>query len=153
MNYKKQMFRPLGRSILLWALSFFICNLPLVSHGQTETAPANPARFFELIDDLPRMPDLEEVLDESMAFDKPAGRIVKITALSHKATPDKILQFYTKTLPQLGWENMGNGLFIRNREKLSLKIDSEAETMNNRADIPNKESIGTTIVQFMLEPL
>jgi hypothetical protein len=73
------------------------------------------------------MPGLEEVPEESIVFDKPDGRIIESLAISSNLIEKEIEIFYSQTLPQLGWMQTEKGTYIRNNEKLSLKIEDNGE--------------------------
>ena len=82
-------------------------------------APAGAADFFELLEDVPVMPELEPVADAGIEFDTPSGRIVEAYAIggtSRKA----VRSFYRRTLPQLGWQAGAGDAFLREDESLSI---------------------------------
>jgi len=84
--------------------------------------PARGAEsFFAGIDDLPLMPGLSEQAAERTTFDTPAGRIVARGA-EGPVSRDAVLRFYAETLPQLGWQPMPGGGFMRNGEKLQIEF-------------------------------
>ena len=70
------------------------------------------------------MPGLYEMLDESVVFDKPEGRIIESSAAVEAVTEQEIHRFYAQTLPQLGWNQVGADTFIRQGESLTLNIES-----------------------------
>lgn len=78
--------------------------------------------FFSVLNDIPLMPGLVEIADESVNFDKPEGRIIKATAVGEGLSSAQVQAFYEKTLPQLGWQQQKSGLFVREREYLSLNV-------------------------------
>ncbi len=71
------------------------------------------------------MAGFEEIEDQTLVFDKPAGRIVESFAVAEDVTSEAVLTFYKKTLPQLGWREESKALFIRNSEQLSLSIEEK----------------------------
>ncbi len=77
--------------------------------------------FVTAIDDLPLMPGLIEASDDAMVFDAPAGRIVEAYA-SGAVSRNQVLEFYARTLPQLGWQRAGDGRFRREGEILKLEF-------------------------------
>jgi hypothetical protein len=97
---------------------------------------ARAAAFVEGTEDVPLMPGLAMVEGAGTVFDSPQGRIVEAYAKGNVAR-DAVLDFYGKTLPQLGWRPDGPGTFRREGESLRLEIYSEKD--------------GTT-VRFYLSP-
>ncbi|MCA3248604.1 MAG: hypothetical protein ACKOEE_03615 [Tagaea sp.] len=102
-------------------------------------ALAAPARaqgaFVAGIEDLPLMPGLT-AQGEASVFDAPQGRIVEASAQG-AASRAAILEFYARTLPQLGWRGDGDGRFAREGERLVLEFPA---------------SQGATLVRFFLRP-
>ncbi len=105
-------------------------------------------RFFSNISDLPLMSGLYELPDAAVVFDKEEGRIVESAAAGEGVHHTQVIDFYTKTLPQLGWVVVssapaaGVGLYQRNGEMLSLTARPEG----NQGD-------GVVILQVSLAPL
>ena len=58
------------------------------------------------------------------AFDKPDGRLVEAEAIGNLPEA-RIRSCYSQTLPQLGWQSAGDGLFRREGEGLSLAVTRE----------------------------
>jgi hypothetical protein len=99
-------------------------------------APANAqGAFVAGIEDLPLMPGLA-AQGEASVFDAPQGRVVDATA---QGAPSRaaVLDFYARTLPQLGWRSEGEGRFAREGERLVLEFPA---------------SQGATLVRFFLRP-
>ncbi len=78
--------------------------------------------------DIPLASGLNKVSDEGLDFDSASGSIIAIT---YKSSDDlqKVKDFYTKTLPQLGWKNIENNQpklellrFKRDKEKLEIEF-------------------------------
>lgn len=103
------------------------------AQGEKETSP----RFFEMLNDVPLMPGLEEILDRSMVFDKPEGRIVESVAAGEEGDLKGIRDFYSQTLPQLGWREISQDIYIREDEQLRMTL---------------KQENGAGVVTFQLEP-
>ncbi len=80
-----------------------------------------PTAFLDAIADLPLMPGLEEVDEAGLVFDKPGGRIVEAYAQGAVAA-DEVLDFYRRTLPQLGWRASGHAAFAREGERLTIEV-------------------------------
>jgi hypothetical protein len=100
--------RPIaGKTILLLAMLAFAW-------------PAAAQQFFDLLDDVPVMPDLTPVSDAGIDFDTPSGRIVESYAIG-RTDRKSVLKFYRATLPQLGWQPGAGNAFLRESE--ALRID------------------------------
>jgi hypothetical protein len=83
-----------------------------------------PARaqdgFVEGFEDLPLAPGLATLPEAGTGFDKPTGRIV-VAYASGKTSRAAVEQFYSSTLPQLGWRRQG-AAYLREGEKLTIEI-------------------------------
>ncbi|WP_158047911.1 hypothetical protein [Skermanella pratensis] len=97
--------------------------------------------FVEGIDDLPLMPGLVAVADQSLVFDKPGGRIVQAVATG-SLDASAIRSFYADTVPQLGWAAAGEGRFVRDGELLRLELVESGQSGTG----------GPVTVRFMLIP-
>lgn len=78
-------------------------------------------RFLADLDDLPLMPGLTETAGGRTTFETPAGRIVERNAAGNLAS-SAVQRFYADTLPQLGWQPVGDGSFTRAGEKLRIEF-------------------------------
>lgn len=94
-------------------------------------------QFFESLQDVPLMPGLYELLDESVIFDKPGGRIIESQAASENLAGDEIRAFYEQTLPQMGWSRIAPDSFIRQDESLTMNVEKQD---------------GYSVVRFMVSP-
>lgn len=94
-------------------------------------------RFLTTLQDVPLMPGLSEVEEDSMMFDKPSGRIAESTARAESLATDEIEKFYSATLPQLGWLETKEGAYVRQNEELNITV----------ANVD-----GESFVRFMLTP-
>lgn len=117
---------------------FMAMGLTAPSFAQTENSSKPPVTtFFHTLNDVPVMPGLRELPDESLNFDKPEGRIMSVTAVSETIKPAAIQNFYAQTLPQLGWSSQKDGSFLRDQERLKLIIEA---------------SEGVSIARLQVEP-
>lgn len=91
-------------------------------------------KFLRGINDLPLMPGLQEDLGASIIFEKPNGRIIVALATGNESIKS-VRDFYTKTLPQLGWDNIDGGVFQRSGERLTLTIHEENNTTSVRFSV------------------
>jgi len=94
-------------------LSFLIISAPVM---------AETARFFEALYDVPIMPGLRELPDQTMLFDKPDGRIASVVAASGVLKEGQIAAFYEDVLPQLGWKKTTENQYVREDSQLSMEI-------------------------------
>src|SRR5690349_268518 len=83
-------------------------------------AAAGPA-YVDGIDDLPLMPGLVPLADQSVVFDKPGGRIVQAVATG-RLSAAAVRSFYADAAPQLGWQPAGDGRFTRDGELLRIEL-------------------------------
>ena len=76
------------------------------------------------MEDIPLVPGLSELPDQTVSFDKPEGRIVE--SVAEIETPDAafVKNAYEDTLPQLGWRRVSDNLYVRERESLTLAFES-----------------------------
>jgi hypothetical protein len=79
--------------------------------------------FFSSIRDVPVMPALTELPDQTVVFDKAEGRIIESIAEIHDATNQQILEYYASTLPQLGWIAENPQSYTRETERLRLQFE------------------------------
>src|SRR5690606_32279159 len=115
------------------AAALLVLVLPTAPVAQE---PVESPGFFNDLQDVPLMPGLSEMLDRSLVFDKPEGRIVETTASADTA-PEAIRAFYERTLPQLGWTQVTRESFIRQDEELTMQVAREG---------------GFSVVRFLVEP-
>jgi hypothetical protein len=100
-----------------------------------EVEEPSPA-FANVIDDLPLMPGLQVVKDEDVLFATSKARIAATTA-EGPVDIDAVYDFYSRSLPQLGWKKLDSRNYLRGQDRLS--IDAHAEDK-------------TTTVKFTLHP-
>ena len=100
---------------MLIRLAFAILALLLL------VAPARAGeRFVEGFEDLPLAPGLVNHPEAGTGFDKPTGRIV-VAYASGNTSRSAIEQFYSATLPQLGWTRQ-EGAYLREGERLTIEV-------------------------------
>ncbi len=104
-------------------------------------AGAQEPRFFSELNDIPLMPGLYELAEDTVVFDKPEGRIIESAAASETETINKIKAFYDSALPQLGWVRVaapdGGAAYIRQDEALRLRLETRE---------------GVNVVKLMVSP-
>lgn len=115
LRLRNKFFFILKNVAFIFLLGLFICN---VNSALTSS-------FFSTIDDLPMMKGLEESKESGVMFSTLKGRIFEIAAngkLGEEISKRKVILFYAQTLPQLGWRSTGFNAWIREGERLQLKI-------------------------------
>ena len=76
--------------------------------------------FISTIEDLPLMPGLIEEAG-GVVFDSPSGRIVEAFATGD-VSEGAVRDFYSETLPQLGWRPLAVGVYQRENEILKVEF-------------------------------
>jgi hypothetical protein len=89
-----------------------------------ETPPDPPAQFFTSIQDMPLMPGLVELTDQTVMFDKPEGRIIESVAEIESASQPEISRYYETALPQLGWSRVAADSYVREGESLKISFET-----------------------------
>lgn len=105
--------------IWLW---MFVLGFALLKGGLVHAEETT--RFFSSLPDMPLMEGLTELEDQTIIFDKPEGRIVESVALMDHQSPGDVLQYYKDTLPQLGWARIGDQVYKREQEFLTLTAEA-----------------------------
>lgn len=83
-----------------------------------------PAKFFSSMQDIPLVPGLSELADQTVTFDKPEGRIVESIAEIESRNAAAVKNAYEETLPQLGWRRVSDNSYVRDRESLTLAFEN-----------------------------
>jgi hypothetical protein len=124
-----------------WSMSLVVPAVLLVLSGfpaMTGSAQAQNVGYVANVEDLPLMPGLSEIAGAGLVFDKPEGRIVEAYARG-SLTPEAVLAFYRRSLPQLGWVAAGPAAYHREGERLDLEVLGQ-------------DTAGTVVVRFSLSP-
>lgn len=86
---------------------------------------SSPGAFVTGLEDVPLMPDLQDVPEAAVIFDKPAGRLIEAYA-EGDVEGAAVMKFYRETLPQLGWSSEAaagaTGVFFREGERLEIHV-------------------------------
>lgn len=98
------------------ALALLLATPPAFAAGQ----------FVTGVDDLPLMTGLSLVESGHVEFDSPGGRIVT-TYAKGSAERAVVAAFYAQTLPQLGWQPIGDSLYLRETETLRIDYDESQQ--------------------------
>jgi hypothetical protein len=104
-----------------------ILGVALLAVALSAAAPTVRAanQFVAGTEDLPLMPGLATVAGAGVVFETPQGRIVEAYARG-QAARDAVIDFYARTLPQLGWQALGRTVYRREGETLRLELYPEA---------------------------
>jgi len=94
-------------------------------------------KFISGLEDIPVYKKMEYVEDSLILFDKIDGRYVSVE-ITGDYEEDKVLKFYKKILPNLGWKEKKPLIFNRNNETL---------------EIISKKEKGQVFVKFNIFPL
>lgn len=116
------------RVLVLAVLGLMIAPMVMAQEGP---------RFFQSLNDVPLMPGLYELTEESMVFDKPEGRIGQSSAAGSGVKTEDIKAFYGQALPQLGWMKTTDDRYVRADEALEFDVSQED---------------GYNVVRFSVEP-
>lgn len=111
------------RQLYLHYLHLLIVVLGFLVSFQTVGEQRITTDFFVGMEDIPRMPLLQEDEAASVIFDNPAGRWAEVYGFGQVSKTD-VLRFYQETLPQLGWKETSLGTFAKGQEILSLEFFS-----------------------------
>ena len=98
---------------------FFAALLFLPSAVWAETE----AVFFNALEDVPVAPGMEELVEQTVLFDKPEGRIIESVAYMDDVTQEQALDFYHSVLPQMGWNKVSRTRFFRETEFLDIVFE------------------------------
>jgi len=94
-------------------------------------------KFISGLEDIPVYKKMEHVEDSLILFDKIDGRYVSVE-ITGDYEEDKVLKFYKKILPNLGWKEKKPLIFNRNNETL---------------EIISKKEKGKVYIKFNIFPL
>ncbi len=95
----------------------FACGILMPSSGYAQDL------FFSSIEDMPLMPGLVELPEQTVVFDKPEGRIVESVAQIESVSQGDIQAFYDASLTQFGWKRLGDHTYVRQHEVLELNVE------------------------------
>ena len=108
----------------IWVASFIMIHMATFASD----------RFIAGIADLPLISGLYLVNEETVIFEKPAGRLVRAIAKGHR-TKEAFWQFYENALPQLGWQTVKRGNFLRDGESLNIKVEENGSQIIARFSV------------------
>ncbi len=100
-------------------LTFFAAALLFSTSPMAETQ----TRYLVSLPDIPLMPQMQELKDSGVVFDKAEGRIVEESVRAPNMTEEQVRKFYNETLPALGWKQINPQRFLRNGEQLTVNLE------------------------------
>ena len=120
-----------------WKIKFFLFQMPKIRMNATITfffvsflsSLLASELFVNGFGDIPIYKDMKNVDDSLILFDKVTGRYVSSEIIGDYKKGD-VKDFYIKVLPNLGWERIGDDLFLRGKE--TLEIDYKQEKLKTR---------------------
>ena len=87
------------------------------------------AAFIEGLEDIPLPDGVTQIENGYLSFGNEEIRLFEAYLSAEKQTFDKIIKFYSRTLPQMGWnknlKNKQNISFDRDGETLEISKESE----------------------------
>lgn len=89
-------------------------------------------------EDLPLFVGFVPVEHKTLSYDSPSGRIIDALFYNKNTTKEQVEAFYSKTLPQLGWQEKEPFSYVRDKEHLRIYIT---------------KNIDRIYLQFKLSPL
>jgi hypothetical protein len=116
------------RTILTLSLALFLWS----------STSARAGEFLSGFDDVPVMRGLAPIQSKTLDFDTPGGRIVE-GYVDGRVTRQSVQQFYSSTLPQLGWEQLGDQEFSRDGERLRLGYSGQDGNLTVRFTLTPKK--------------
>ena len=108
----------------------FLPPLLMPQLSQAEDMQARQVQYFTMMQDIPVMPGLTPVEEESYVFDKPEGRILSQSALTTSRDEKEVFAYYAKALPPLGWTRKTTRIFVRDKERLKITAQKSEENKN-----------------------
>lgn len=135
----------MNKKILLLSLSVLTLASPLyaaqLNTNSTlvdtvpETTIPSSTHFAKVIDDLPLMPGLQLVEGEDVLFAEPVlGRIAETTA-EGPVDIDELYNYYSRSLPGLGWKKMDAKNYMRESDHLRIDAHAEGKTTSVRFSV------------------
>lgn len=88
-------------------------------------------------EDVPIYNGFKPVNKNNLAYDSESGRIVDASYFSNKASIKDVNNYYSETLPELGWKRKAPSDYIRDGEKLKITVTSKE---------------GITYLKFVIRP-
>lgn len=84
---------------------------------------AQETQYLSALPDIPLMQGMRKIEDSGIVFDKAEGRIIEESVLAPGLSEKAIKNFYSSTLPALGWTGKGAQRFLRNGEQLIVNLE------------------------------
>lgn len=107
---------------------FIVCFL-----GLSLNLSAKDLKFIDGLEDVPLMSGLEQNTDNIISFGNEESRFIEVYLSSSKVGFKKVENFYTQSLPQLGWIFQG-----KDNDELIFYREGESITFHKEKDKPLK---------------
>jgi hypothetical protein len=108
------------KKILLISLLF------LAACGTLQDNEQLAQKYVPGTEDLPVYEGFKPVDAKNVAYDSESGRIIDAGYFSNHTKAAEVKQFYSETLPQLGWKKK-NGEYMREGERLKVNITEKGD--------------------------
>jgi hypothetical protein len=95
-------------------------------------------KYVPGIEDLPVYSGFKQIGKNNVIYDSESGRIIDISYSGNDITVNDVQNYYSETLPQLGWSKNKSSEYIRDGECLKVSI---------------KEDNGVVFLKFTIKPL
>jgi hypothetical protein len=120
---------------------FILLFLPmLLILGYPAQAASSEQAYLRYLPDVPLLPGLAELADQSVIFDKAEGRVIESVAVSGVFISEQdVRNYYSRTLPSLGWNRTGPDRFLRNGEQLVVKWEKVQDGVIVRFSLSPKQ--------------
>ena len=113
--------------VFLIAFQMVLTLLILQNSAIAEDQNTPKQAYFTALSDIPLMPGMSEVTDQSFVFDKAEGRVVESVGFLSVSDTDRTIKFYETALVQLGWKPLKTAVFERNGEQLLVRAEKVAQ--------------------------
>ena len=101
---------------------FALSVLLMVSiSAYSANAATGQQSYLHYLPDVPLLPGMTELTDQSVVFDKAEGRVIESVVFAGFISAKDVQNYYNRTLPSLGWSMAGPDRFLRNGEQLIVK--------------------------------
>ncbi len=78
--------------------------------------------FMPQTQDIPLMNGLSVDVNDDMNFDTPAGQLITLEAKSTSLKAQQILNYYHKTLPEMGWQETRKNYYTRDKDSVTISV-------------------------------
>jgi len=120
--------------LILFSVSLLLFSCSKNFFGKAKVIESRPSQdFVQGSEDIPLLVGMEKISEETVGFDSDAGSIIS-SSYKTEADLQNVKEFYSKTLPQLGWkavekkkDKKTKSIFKRDKEKLEIEFTKEKD--------------------------